>query len=204
MQHCIGEVAGCELTALVGVNYLRQTETHKRFFDDFNRMTGLQRDRHFVGQHPPTGDIDNGGEVDKAACHGNVRGVQCPDLIGPHDGKLAQQLRIDLFTRHGLAGAGLVCQCFNPHATHQRANMTPTNLSVLSGQWVAQHARTHERMRQVQLVDAAHGCQVCGTDWLGHVVHRASADLEQFCLPGNGQLVVSVNSLALRSAVPLW
>ena len=41
-------------------------------------------------QYPATGDIGNGGEVDKAACHRNVRGVQCPDLIGLHDGKLAQ------------------------------------------------------------------------------------------------------------------
>lgn len=54
-------------------------------------------------QQPATGAIDNGGEVNKAARLGDVRGVQRPDLIGPHDGKLAQQVRIDLIARRGLA-----------------------------------------------------------------------------------------------------
>ena len=63
--------------------------------------------------------------------------------------------------------------------------MTPTNMNALSGQLVAQHARTHERMFQMQLVNAAHEGQIGGAHRLGQVVHRAPADLEQFDLLGN-------------------
>ena len=56
----------------------------------------------------------------------------------------------------------------------------------------------------MQLVDAAHECQVLGTDWLGQVVNRAPADLEQFGLLRNRQFVISLDSIALRSAIPLW
>ena len=71
--------------------------------------------------------------------------------------------------------------------------MTSANIDLFSGQLVTQHACTHERVFQMQLVDAAHECQIDGTYRLGQVVHRASADFEQFGLLGNRQFVISVN-----------
>ena len=89
-------------------------------------------------------------------------------------------------------GAASACQC---GAGRHECPLGPIGRAA---------ARTHERVRQVQLVDTAHECQVLGTHWLGQVVHRASADLAQFDLLGNWQFVISVNSVALRSAIPLW
>ena len=51
VQHRIGEVARCELTALVGVDDLRKAESCKRFLDDLNGMACLQRDSNRVGQN---------------------------------------------------------------------------------------------------------------------------------------------------------
>ena len=59
-------------------------------------MAGFQRDGYFVGQHLAGGHVHDGGEIDEASRHGNVGGVQRPDLIGPADRHLAQQVGIDL------------------------------------------------------------------------------------------------------------
>ena len=74
-QYRICEVAGRELTPLIDVDNLWQTEACKRFFDDFNGTAGLQCDRQLVRQYPPTGHIDNGGEMHKAVRHRNAGGV---------------------------------------------------------------------------------------------------------------------------------
>ncbi len=38
-------------------------------------------------------------------------------------------------------------------------------------QWVAQHARAHERAFQMHLANAAHERQICGTDRFGQIIH---------------------------------
>jgi hypothetical protein len=66
-------------------------------------------------------------------------------------------------------------------------------VNVLAGQLIAQHTRTQEGVLQMQLVDSPHQRQVGLTEGSGQVVRRASADLEQFGLVNNWQLVVSVD-----------
>ena len=68
-------------------------------------MAGLQRDRYLCGQDTPRSPIHDGGKVDEAFGHWDEGRVQCQDLVGPIDGKVPQQLRINLVARVLLAGS---------------------------------------------------------------------------------------------------
>jgi len=66
-----------------------------------------------------------------------------------------------------LAGAGLGCKSFHARAQHLRSDVAPADLDALPVQLVTQHARTHERVLQMQLVDTAHECQILRVDRFG-------------------------------------
>jgi hypothetical protein len=76
-------------------------------------------------QDPPAEDIDDGGQIDEAARHGNVGDVRRPDLIGPFDLHPAQKIRIDLVTRRGFAGVRTAVDRRYSHAIHQARHMAP-------------------------------------------------------------------------------
>ena len=170
-QHRVGKFLGRELTTLIRVDDLRHTVPSEGFLDDLPGMTRLQRDGDFVRQDPATGNVHDRRQVHEAFGHGNVGRVQRPDLVGATDVQLAQQVGVDLVARSGLARAGLRRQRFNAHAAHERADVASSNMNVLTRQLVAQHARAHERMLQVQLIDATHERQIGLTHGLGQVVH---------------------------------
>ena len=61
--------------------------------------------------------------------------------------------------------------------------------------------RAHEWVFQVQLVNAAHERQICGTDWLGQIIRAASTDAGQLGLMTNRKCVVYVyHRFALSSS----
>jgi hypothetical protein len=74
-----------------------------------------------------------------------------------------------------LAGARLRGQRLHAHAQHERSDVTPPDVNALKAQLIAQHARTHEGVLQVELVDLEHQCQIGLADRPGQVVHRAPA-----------------------------
>ncbi len=80
------------------------------------------------------------------------------------------------------------CPCA-PSAS-QRVSARPCPHPI---QLVAQHARAHERVLQVQRVQATHQCQISRTDRFGHIVDATSADPCHLCLAANRQCVVAVN-----------
>ncbi|MEY3937568.1 MAG: hypothetical protein RL659_409, partial [Pseudomonadota bacterium] len=84
----MGELLGGELATLVGVDDLRNAIACEGLLEDLAGMTGLRRDGHFVGQHLAAGHVHDGGEIDEASRHGNVGGIQRPDLIGLADRRL--------------------------------------------------------------------------------------------------------------------
>ncbi|SCX63473.1 hypothetical protein SAMN05720354_1411, partial [Nitrosospira sp. Nsp1] len=51
--------------------------------------------------------------------------------------------------------------------------MLASNIEPFPIELVAQHARTHERVFQVQFVNAAHERQIRGADWFGQIIHAA-------------------------------
>jgi hypothetical protein len=106
--------------------------------------------------------------------HGDVGGVQCPNLVGPRDAQRAQRIRIDLVPWRALAGTRLRRQRLDTHAPHQRGNVAPPDLRTITLQLPTQHACAHEGVLQVQRVNALHQRQLCRAGGLGQVVHRAS------------------------------
>ena len=74
---------------------------------------------------------------------------------------------------------------------HERGDVTPACVNAQFRQLPAQHARPHERMLKMQFVQAAHERQISGTGRLRQIINRASADLQQFRLARDGQIVVT-------------
>ena len=71
--------------------------------------------------------------------------------------------------------------------------MTAAYRQALAPQHAEQHACAHEWMVQVQRIDYAHQCQIGVADRSGQVVHRAPVDAQQFGLPLDGQIVLTVD-----------
>jgi hypothetical protein len=80
--------------------------------------------------------------------------------------------------------------------------LTPAHSHTLRLQLVAQHARAHERMLQVQLIDSAHEHQVGRAHRLGQMIDAAPADVRRLAW----RVMLSLWSrsiMAFRSAIPL-
>ena len=122
-----------------------------------------------IGQHLAAGHVHHGGEVNETSSHRDVCRVQRPDVIGAPDGKLSQQMGVNLVTGVRLAGAWLGRQGLYPHAYHERADVAPAYLASFAQQISAQHARAHEGVFQVQLVHSSHELKVGIADlaWRG-------------------------------------
>jgi len=71
--------------------------------------------------------------------------------------------------------------------------MHPANLHPLALELTHQHALTHEGVLQVQLIDLAHKRQIGRAGRTGQVVHRASADAQEFGLFAHWQRIGSIN-----------
>src|SRR5215212_2789294 len=86
------------LAALIGVEDLRPAVTGERFFQRPDTKRRLHGDRQPPGENPAAEPVDDRGEVDEAARHRDVGDVHRPDLVGPGDRYVAQQVGIDLVT----------------------------------------------------------------------------------------------------------
>ena len=114
-----------------------------------------------------------GGEGDEPFGLRDVGRIQCPHLVGPVDIQSAQQVGIHFIPRVLLAGAGLPEERRHTHARHQRADVYPPDRVPLPIQLVAHHARAHERVLQVQCIQATHQPQIGRADRRGDIVDAA-------------------------------
>jgi hypothetical protein len=130
--------------------------------------------------------------------------VHRPDLVRPLDRHAAQQVRIHRMSRMLPARIGTPVQGLDAHALHERTDMLASDLEASPAQRVAQHPRTHERMLQVQRVNAAHQREIGIRHWPRQVVHRSAADLQQLGLPSDRQFVVAVDHRFALSMGHLW
>jgi hypothetical protein len=163
--------------------------TGQGLLDRFDAEPGLHRDRQPPGQDAPAEPVDHGGEIDEAACHGNVGQIHGPDLVC--DCQVAQQIGIDLVARRRLGSVGLAVNGLDPHPLHQRGDMPATGPEAFGGQQVAQHAATREGEVQMQLVDPAHQREISGRGCPWQIINAAPADVEH--LLGDRQIMRTVN-----------
>ena len=56
--------------------------------------------------------------------------------------------------------------------------MPPPSVNAFPRQGARKHARPHERMLKMHLVNPAHQCKIGSTNRSGQVVHRTAADVQ--------------------------
>ena len=91
------------------------------------------------------------------------------------------------------AGARRPVERLHAHTRHQCAHVFPPDRETILIQLVAQHARVHERVLQVQRVQTPHQDQIGSADRLGHIVDAATADPCQLWLAADRQFVGGVH-----------
>ena len=136
---------------------------------------------------------DDGGEIDEAARHGNVGDVHRPDLVGPGDGQIAEQVRVDPVPRRRLRGVRTPVERLDPHLLHQRGDVTPADPMSLPIQEPLQHSASRKRVIEMQFVDPAHQRQVAGGNRPGQIVDTAPADPQNPGLTDERKIVAAVN-----------
>src|ERR1700731_3616965 len=94
-EHRVGEFICGELAALIRIDDLRQPVFRKRLLQRLDCMATLQRDRHPMCQHPTARPVHYGRQIYEAPCHRDIARIERPDLIGPVDLPVAQQVRPD-------------------------------------------------------------------------------------------------------------
>ncbi len=81
----VGELQAGELAALVGVHDLGSAVARNGLLQGSDAEVRLHGDRHAMGQHATAVPVQDGGQVDEAARHRDVRDVHRPDLVGAVD-----------------------------------------------------------------------------------------------------------------------
>jgi hypothetical protein len=71
--------------------------------------------------------------------------------------------------------------------------MPAADLAPLGGQQASQHSRTGERELQMQPVKPSHCREIVGRHWTRQIINAAAADLQSFRLPGDRQIVLTVD-----------
>ncbi len=203
----LDEIGRGELTALIGVEYLRLAIALQCFFERVDAKIRIQKDRYPPRQHPPGEPIDHGDQVDETTGHRDVSNIHGPDLIGPGDRQFPRQIRVDLVPRRRFRGVRLAIQRRDPHPFHQRANVLAANLEAFLDQNAPQHPAAREGVIQMQPVDPAHQLEIRVADWAWLVIDGTPADPEDPGLFADAQLRSRIdhflalgNSPALPSA----
>src|ERR1700688_2721551 len=71
--------------------------------------------------------------------------------------------------------------------------MPPADLAPLGSQYASQHPRAGERKLQMQLVETTHHFQIGVRHRTWQIVNAATADVQNFRLFGDRQIVLTVN-----------
>ena len=116
---------------MIGVEDLGLAMVGESFFQGLGAELRLHRNRQPPGQNPATEPVDNGTEIDEAACHRDIGDVHRPDLIGPGDRHRAEQIWVNLVAQGRLRGVGPAIDRLDAHAPHRRGDMLATNRDAL-------------------------------------------------------------------------
>ena len=84
-----GEAGAGELAALIRVEDLWPAVTGQSFVQRLNAELDLHGDRQSPSEDPAAEPVDDGGEIDEAARHRDIRDVHRPDLVGSDDRQVA-------------------------------------------------------------------------------------------------------------------
>src|SRR5882762_1536797 len=100
---------------------------------------------------------------------------------------------MDLVAGFGLRRARTPIERLYPHPPHQRLHMPAADLAPLQSQQASQHTRTGEGILQMQSVETSHDREVDGRYRARQVIDAAPADPQDLSLPGDRQIVLTVD-----------
>ena len=84
-------------------------------------------------------------------------------------------------------------KCLDPHAPHQRFDVTPAGLAPIGSQKTAQHPRPRKRELQMQPVDLAHEFEIGRRHRARQVIHRAARKAGGLGLFRDAQRMITVD-----------
>jgi len=164
----------------IGVEDLGRAEPVDRLVQRLDAKVSLKGVRDAPGQDAAGEPVQHGGKVDEPAHHRNVGDVHRPDLVGPGNGQLPEQLGVDLVSQCWFRSVRLAIEGFEAHALHQRGNVQPPDLEPLLDQQTPQHAAAREGELHVQLVDPVHRLQIGIRDRALLVIDGSPADPQHY------------------------
>ena len=126
------------------------------FLERLDTKIRFHRDRYPPSQDAAGEPVHHGGQINEPARHGDICDVHRPDLIGPDDLQISEQIGVDLVPRRGFRGVRFPVERLDAHALHHRGDMQPPDLEAFFRQQALQHPAAREGELHVQLVDPVH------------------------------------------------
>jgi hypothetical protein len=176
-----------------GVEDVRLAVTRQSVLQRLDAECRFHGNRQPPRQHPATEPVEHHSQIDEAMRHRDVADVHRPHLVRPLDRQAAQQVRIDLVAGRGLGRVRTAIERLYPHPLHQRLHVTTADLAPLGRQQASQHPRAGEGELQVQPVEPTHDRKVGLRHRPRPIVDAAAADVQNRSLPGDRQVVLTVD-----------
>lgn len=181
------DVAG-ELSALIGVENLRDPKPMHRLLEAVYTEPGVQRMAQPPGQDLPTIPVQNRHSVAEALSQSEVGDISTPHLIGALDGQPPQQVGGDRMPRRGLAGVGTGSPPRQPQRLHQALHALAVDPQPAVPQQLHHPPAAKERMAGVLFINQPQYQQILVIDRFRALMRGVGrpTDPRQGALPGQG------------------
>src|SRR6185503_6851288 len=152
-----------------------------------------ERRREPPAEDLPTRPVHHHDEVDKAACHRDVRDIGRPYVIRPRHRERAEEVREDEMHRVPLRRLGPLVNGGDADAPHQRAYVFAPDGDALGAEEIAQHPTPGKGQLEMELVEPAHECELGLVHGRRRVIHRGPRQPEELRLCRDGKRVFATD-----------
>ena len=94
-----GELLARKLAPLIGIEDVRRAIVGQGVPDGLQTEIGRERVGEPPGQHPATRPVEDRKQIHKASRQRDIGNIGGPDMIGPCDREVAQEIGVDLIAR---------------------------------------------------------------------------------------------------------
>ena len=145
---------------LIRVEDFRRCVSREGFLKRRDAEVGFHRVRQTPRQNLSRRPIHDGDKVKEAPPHRDVGDIGAPDLVGPPDGQMPQQIRVDLVSWMRRAGFWRLIDRGEANLAHQSADSFAAGPPAEAAQMSHHLARAVKRAVEKCLVDEPHENEV--------------------------------------------
>jgi len=189
-QECLNPQLPGELTALVTVQNVRLAIFENRTLEGGYAEVGVERIAQLPFQYEAAMPVHDRHQIGKASFEGNVGNINGPNVIGPVDFQVPEQIRIHLMRWILSRQVWLLVDRHHSHLAQQAPQPLRVEQDTLIPQVHAQHLHSPCGILQADPVDDFHQGQIHRILLMGFVVEARSGQAQQFALPPNRELLV--------------